>query len=130
MNTRVAFFIVLVFDQARSLTDPFLLVLLVVVFLVGFFVGRRTSNIKVSASVDLEPSPALGGTPRLSVQTKVIRKMEIKCKCGAIYKFAGGAGPLLSGCEPMPTGDSFICPKCGNQNDLTAARDLLRDAGL
>lgn len=131
MSLCSAFCNVWIFDDARSLTltASSLALLLVAVFLVGFLVGRKTSNIKVSASVDLANSPSQGSPSRLVV-TKVVRKMEIKCKCGAIYKFAGGAGPLPSGYEPMPTGDSFVCPKCGNQNDLTAARDLLKDAGV
>ena len=129
MHMCIAFCVALVFDQAPGLTAPTLLVVLVVVFLVGFYVGRKTSNVRVSTSVDLERSPAEGGPSRLVVK-KVVRKMEIKCKCGAIYKFSGGAGPLLPGYEPLPTGDSFTCPNCGNQNDLTAARDLMKDAGL
>ena len=119
------------FEQASSdtvtLTYSLLASLLIVAFIMGFFVGCRTSNVRVTGSVGISDSPSMGGLSRL-VAKKVVRKLEVKCKCGAIHKFSAGTGALPRGYEPMPSGDTYICPNCGNANDLTQVRALLKDS--
>lgn len=124
-----AFFLALASSDPSNPSYLPLILLLLAVFLVGFFLGRRTANIRVTGSIGIDESATGTTSPRLLV-TRVVRKMELKCKCGAVFKFADGEASAPSGYEPMPSADSYICPRCGNINDLTEARSLLKDAGV
>jgi hypothetical protein len=100
--------------------------LFVIVFVAGIAVGyllatlRRTRTIRLSSLPSGVDSGA-GGKRRL-IKT---RTMELKCKCGALWKFRDPAEP---GYEPFPSGDSFTCPGCGKIKDLREIHKLERKA--
>jgi len=99
------------------------------IFFLGFAVGwvvakaRAGSSLNVDISTGSLPQGAKPGTIRL-VKTTTTRTLAMKCKCGAFWQFSEGAGDALPGTRPMPTGDSFVCPNCGNSLDLKAERQL------
>lgn len=102
------------------------------VFLIGIAVGWVMAKTRVSGSLNVNISPAdpSQAKPRtLSfVKTTTTRTLALKCQCGAIWKFSESSGPQLPGTQPLPTGDSFVCPKCGKSMDLKAERQLEAEA--
>ena len=62
------------------------------------------------------------------VRQTTVRSLALKCQCGAVWKFAEGTDPQPPGTQPIPTGDSFVCPKCGNSMYLKAERQLEAEA--
>lgn len=111
-------------DAQNSLyLSPF--ILLLVGFLLGIFVGRRTRNFSIERSPDVGAAPSAGTRSPLLIK-KVVRKMEINCQCGASLKFAEGEN-LPSGYQPMPTGDVYTCPQCGRAIDLKKIHSLEKD---
>jgi hypothetical protein len=97
------------------------------VFLLGAVVGWLAAGkigSRVSVNVGAKPlvDPDL---PRgLHVRVTKSRNVAIKCQCGAMLQFREGSGPFPPGIEPMPSGDSYICPKCGRSIDLKQERQL------
>lgn len=63
-----------------------------------------------------------------SVNTATTRRLTLKCKCGAVWNFAEGTGPLPPNAQPIPTSDTFVCPQCGKSIDLTQERQLEAEA--
>ncbi len=100
------------------------------IFLAGGLVGWFASG-KVSArmSVGVRPElPGDPGKPSIRFQRTRTRTMVLKCQCGAIWHFREGSGPLPTGTEPIPAGDSYICKQCGRSIDLKQERQLEADA--
>ena len=62
------------------------------------------------------------------VQKTTVRKLALKCKCGEVWRFSDGTGALPAGTRPMPTGDTFVCPKCGNSFDMKFEQQAEADA--
>jgi hypothetical protein len=58
------------------------------------------------------------------------RILEVKCQCGAIYKFGEGAAAWSFDFKPFPKGDTFTCPTCGRNINIQDARNLAQQAGL
>ena len=112
-----------------TVTLPWLTVL--AIFLIGIAVGWVMAKTRVSGSLNVNISPAdpSQGKPRtLSfVKTTTTRTLALKCQCGAVWKFTDSSSPQV-GTQPIPTGDSFICPKCGKSMDLKAERQLEAEA--
>jgi hypothetical protein len=101
-------------------------VAVIAVFLLGAVVGWFAAN-KVGANVTLRASnmpPVEILKPGGSRFVKTTRTLVLKCKCGATWQFREGTGSLPPGVEPIPTGDSFTCKKCGNSIDLKVERQL------
>jgi hypothetical protein len=107
-----------------TITLPWIAV--IAVFLFGVVVGWFAAN-KVGANVSLgafnRPPVELlrSGGSRL---VKTTRTVVLKCQCGATWQFRDGTGSLPPGVEPIPTGDSFTCKKCGRTIDLKVERQL------
>lgn len=102
------------------------------IFLVGIAVGWVMAKTRVSGSVNVDISGAdpSRGKPRILsfVKTTTTRTLALKCQCGALWKFADSSGPQQPGTQPIPTSDSFVCPKCGRSVDLKAERQLEAEA--
>lgn len=102
------------------------------VFLIGVAVGWVMAKTRVSGSlnVNISASDPSQGKPRtLSfVKTTTTRTLALKCQCGAVWKFSESSGLQPPGTQPLPTGDSFVCPKCGKSMDLKAERQLEAEA--
>jgi membrane protease subunit (stomatin/prohibitin family) len=103
------------------------------IFVIGLAVGWVMAKTRVSGSLQVEVSgvdPSQEGKPRtLSfVKTSTTRTLALKCQCGALWKFTESSGAQPLGTQPMPAGDSFICPKCGKSIDLKAERQLEAEA--
>ena len=99
--------------------------------LVGWFAsGRGSAGAFIGVRPELAGDP---GKPGIRFQTTRTRTMVLKCQCGATWHFRQGSGPLPPGTEPIPTGDAYICKKCGRSIDLRQERRLeaeaLRDLG-
>ena len=86
-------------------------------------VGTRVS-LKVGAGPLVDPDLPQG----LHVRVTKSRTVAIKCQCGALLQFREGSGAFPPGIEPMPTGDSYICKKCGGSIDLKQERQLEAEA--
>lgn len=99
------------------------------IFVIGVAVGWVMAKTRVSGSLQVnvpgvDPSQ-VGKSRTLSfVKTSTTRTLALKCQCGAFWKFTEGSGVQAPGTQPMPTGDSFVCPKCGKSMDLKAERQL------
>lgn len=100
------------------------------VFIFGVVVGwliAKHLRVGVSAKIGMsgdQESPHASGF----VHKTVTRKFILKCQCGAVWNFVDGNGPVPPGSEPLPSGESFSCPKCGRSIDLKAAREAEREA--
>ena len=99
------------------------------IFVIGVAVGWVMAKTRVSGSLQVnvpgvDPSQ-VGKSRTLSfVKTSTTRTLALKCQCGAFWKFTEGSGTQAPGTQPIPTGDSFVCPKCGKSIDLKAERQL------
>jgi hypothetical protein len=106
------------------------LVAVIAVFLLGVVVGWFAAN-KVGVNIsrkafNMPPGELLrSGGSRF---VRATRTVVLKCKCGATWKFREGTGSLPPGVEPIPTGDSFTCKKCGRSIDLKVERQLEAEA--
>jgi hypothetical protein len=72
--------------------------------------------------------PGIPVKPGFHFQTRRTRTLVLKCQCGAIWQYREGPGPFPPGTEPIPTGDSFTCKKCGRSIDLKQERQLESEA--
>lgn len=105
---------------------------LIGIFLFGVAVGWTIANVRLRGSVNVRFTPTdiqrgkitggIGFTK--SLNTRTVRRMTLKCGCGAVWKFAEGDSPLPQGTQPLPHGDSFVCPNCGKAIDLAQERQL------
>lgn len=102
------------------------------IFLCGLALGWTIAKARGgSLSVQLSGSalPEAGAPKQVTlVQQTTIRTLALKCKCGEVWKFTEGNGPHPPGTSPMPTGNSFVCPKCGNSFDMKLERQLEAEA--
>jgi hypothetical protein len=111
-----------------TITLPWVAV--IAVFLLGVVVGWFVAN-QVGVSVSLRTSnmPPVellrSGSSRF---VRTTRTLLLKCKCGATWQFREGTGSLPPGVEPIPTGDSFTCKKCGRSIDLKVERQVDAEA--
>ena len=62
------------------------------------------------------------------IKKTTMRTLTLKCKCGSVWKFAESSDAQPPGTQPIPTGDSFVCPQCGSSIDLKAERQLEAEA--
>jgi hypothetical protein len=90
----------------------------VAAFLVGCYVGSHVS-VKTRFNVNVSQNGQNVWTSQ-----SVVRKLELKCQCGAVHKFREGNAPIGSGLEPYPQGDSYTCSSCGRLIDLKPIREL------
>jgi hypothetical protein len=88
----------------------------VIFFFVGFAAGWIVGRFQARGAAS--PSDVS------FVRSKTIRTMDLKCQCGATFRFRETSGRADPGSQPFPTGDSFTCPKCGKTIDLTEERRL------
>jgi hypothetical protein len=66
---------------------------------------------------------------RTSIVTKT-ETLNLKCRCGAAWRFHQTSGHAAQGTQPMPSGDVFTCPNCGRSIDLREVRkDVLQLPG-
>jgi hypothetical protein len=101
------------------------------IFLLGLALGWTIAKVRSgSLSVELSgpTSSEPGMTSSVKFQKTMVRSLALKCKCGETWKFAEGTGPLPPGSQPMPTGDSFVCPNCGNSINLKLERQVEAEA--
>lgn len=102
------------------------------VFLIGIAVGWVMAKTRVSGSLNVNISPAAPSQAKPTslsfIKTTTTRTLALKCQCGAVWKFSESSGPQPPGTQPIPTGDSFVCPKCGKSMDLKAERQLEAEA--
>lgn len=105
----------------------------IAIFAFGVAVGWIIATVRVRGSVrigftpaDIQQGTAIPRGARFikSVNTATVRSLTLKCGCGALWKFAEGTGPLPPETQPIPRGDSFICPNCGKSIDLKQERQL------
>lgn len=103
---------------------------LVLVFLVGlaagWFLGRVHLQTRFNISFQ-KPGQASASSPVFAV-AKTVQTLNLKCQCGATWRFHETSGHADQGSQPMPTGDSFTCPNCGRSIDLRQFHKLLPDA--
>ena len=104
---------------------------LAAIFLFGVAVGWMMATVRVRGSVKIGfPADIQRGTiPRgvrfiKSGNTATVRRLTLTCQCGATWKFAEGTSPLPPETQPIPRGDSFVCPNCGKAIDLKQERQL------
>ena len=102
---------------------------LVGIFAAGFVTGWLAAKTRLRGSLGVSFSPAETSQMGASfVKTKTVRTLELKCQCGAVFKFREAGGLLPSGFQPFPAGDSFTCPNCGKVTDLNQLRKIEQDA--
>jgi hypothetical protein len=92
---------------------------------VGFVFGRSQLGLAFSIT-KLDGD----GQPKFAIATKTVRSLTVKCNCGATWKFHETGGNADQGSQPMPEGDSFTCPKCGQVMDLREAHRIERESML
>jgi hypothetical protein len=97
-----------------------------VIFFGGIAVGWLAAKAAAGGSVETGLSAGDPSTPGVVNAAKTIktRNLALRCRCGAIWKFAESTGPLPPETEPIPTGDTFVCKQCGKSIDLKAERQL------
>jgi hypothetical protein len=139
LNTSCGFsFRLILRGAAMTSTVTLSLFAVVAIFLAGVGVGWFISAVRVrgSINVDLSPSnaqsntqPGFGSSMRLvkAVRTGTSRSLTLKCACGSTWKFTDGTNALPSD-QPIPQGDSFVCPKCGKSIDLKLEHQLEEQA--
>jgi len=100
-----------------------------VIFLLGVGVGWVLGKFRVSgrANIDFTGVNPTPGSFK-SVKTTTVRSLTLKCKCGAVWNFREGTGLFAPDTQPIPSGDSFVCPKCGKSIDLKAERQFEAEA--
>jgi hypothetical protein len=97
------------------------------VFLSGFALGWVVAKLPVGGTIKVRLSPNLapGTVPgNINITKSVVRRLTLKCQCGANWDFAEGSDALAPGTRPFPTGDTFECPSCGRSIDLKVERQL------
>lgn len=101
-----------------TITIPALVLLLIFLggLAVGWFLGRVRLQTKFNISFQ-KPGQASASSPVFAV-AKTVQTLNLKCQCGATWRFHETSGHADQGSQPMPTGDSFTCPKCGRNIDL------------
>jgi hypothetical protein len=97
---------------------------LLVGILLGWFFGF-IHRLKFKININAIP-PSAGGLSanRSFFSAKFTRVLNLKCKCGAEYKFREDAIPGREH-EPFPAGGTFTCPQCGNVTDLKQIENLV-----
>jgi hypothetical protein len=101
------------------------------IFLAGFAVGvvakaRGGGAMRIGFSTGDFPQGTVPGGIKIS--KSLVRRLTLKCRCGAKWDFAEGSGALPPGTKPFPTGDAFECPSCGRSIDLKAERQAEAEA--
>lgn len=90
------------------------------VFSVGFVAGWLLGRVRLQGSFKIsfqKPDATSGSSPLLPV-SKTVQTLNLKCQCGATWRFHETSGHPDQGSQPMPTGDTFTCPSCGRSIDL------------
>jgi hypothetical protein len=103
----------------------------IAIFLLGAIVGWLAAGklgTRVSVKVGSGPLVDSDLSKGLHVRVAKSRTVLLKCQCGATWQFREGIGPFPPGTEPIPTGDSYTCKKCGRSIDLTQERQLEAEA--
>ena len=98
------------------------------IFLLGVLVGWILAKLRAGAVLKIGLSSGSLGPATFKITRTAVRNMTLRCQCGAIWNFREGSGPFPPGTQPMPTGDSFVCPKCGKSIDLTLERQVEAEA--
>lgn len=93
-------------------------------FLVGWFVANSRSQDSANPQSWSPASPEI----RTPTRPRSERILQVKCQCGAIWKFHDSSRGSAPGEQPLPTGDSYTCPQCGKTIDLAQARKLMAEA--
>ncbi len=102
---------------------------LVGIFLLGCVVGWLISRVRGRLQFGVNFTDVQEKPGRLAFRsTQKFRTMQIRCKCGAVWKFQDNPGTSDPGTLPMLQGDSFVCPKCGAVADLAQIRSLMKEA--
>ena len=95
-------------------------------FIAGFLVGWLTATVRLRGKVQLTLSPV--DTPSLGNKSLVIKKvvglMELKCNCGAAWKFYDASYPSAPGSLLYHWEDSYTCPNCGKATDIREIRKI------
>jgi hypothetical protein len=107
--------------QAEPVSPPWLWIV-AAAFAAGCYAGSHV-KLKTRFNVNVSQSHGDQGQPVWSAQT-VVRKLELKCQCGAVHKFRDGGVNVGAGLEPYPQGDSYVCTRCGRVIDLKQIRQL------
>ena len=93
---------------------------------VGWVLGRVRFQGRLSVSLQ-KPGVTSNSSPSFEFKKSVVA-LNSKCQCGTTWKFHETSGHPDQGSQPMPTGDSFICPNCGRSIDLRQVHKMLPDA--
>jgi hypothetical protein len=108
---------------------------IVIVLVVLFFAALTFKFAGTSVNIRIEPQgPGASGENRFGFTfEKLVQRTQetdllIKCQCGAEWKFAEGTGNLPPDSQPIPKGDSFVCPKCGKTTDLRPIKNIQASA--
>jgi len=104
-----------------------LLLKYLLVFFLGLLLGWTIGRWRFRFSVSLEKPGDPASHTRWVVETNV-RKLELKCECGAVAKFRDPLGSPNEGFQLYPPGDSYTCSQCGRSIDLKQVRSLESDA--
>jgi len=100
---------------------------LALVFPVGFVAGWLLGRIHMKGTFNIslqKPGVTSGSRPAFAV-AKTVQTLNLKCQCGATWKFHETSGHPDEGSQPMPAGDAFTCPSCGRSIDLRELHKLM-----
>ncbi len=107
--------------QSEQVSTPGLWIV-AAAFAAGCYVGSHV-KFKTRFNINVAQSRGDQGQPVWSAQT-VVRKLELRCQCGAVHKFRDGGVNVSGGLEPYPEGESYVCTSCGRVIDLKQIRQL------
>ena|GEM_PF-3912548 len=92
----------------------------VVGWFLAIIVGRSATQAALSTSG--------GGGASSAIKRVRARVLEVKCQCGAIYKFREGLPAADPSFKPYPKEDCLTCSVCGRSINLLEARKLIEQA--
>lgn len=102
------------------------------IFVAGVAVGWLAARVRVGGTLNAQLSGQSlppGTIPRgVKITKSVVRRLTLKCQCGAKWDFAEGSDARPAGTKPFPTRDTFECPSCGHSIHLKAERKLEAEA--
>jgi hypothetical protein len=99
---------------------------LLAILLAGCFVGWLLANVRITGALKISMARGEARTGKFEIRT--VRIMQLRCQCGAVWKFRDGAAHSDPAYLPYPKGQSFTCPACGRAASLKVEHPLENDA--